>query len=182
MEDYGIVCNRFAHRSTIQTGTDIDSVCQYVPKHRNTSIVARVLQNSELLEMILQYAAPSTQYAAWNVNTTWRCTIKHILYSRYRSAGSRKPVDYCQAMEKPPLWTQPSEEELAEIEQFAATLSSRTQRDATERFFPSRIIQARDSSAEALTAIRTAWERFHRKVPQSLSQAAGPCWCDLSQF
>jgi hypothetical protein len=172
----------YAHRPAVQPVSDTKSVSSYIQTHEHTPVVLRVLLIPELLEMILQYAAPSTQYTAWNVNTTWRSTIKHILGSRHRSAGSQKPVDYGQVMETSPLWLQPSEEEIAEIEQFAATLSSKTHREATERFFPARIVQARALSLEASTAIYTAWERFYQQVPQSLSQATDEHWCDLSQL
>jgi hypothetical protein len=185
VENYGVACNRLTPE-VLQAATRLSEGCIKLI-YANTSLhsaclAGRVLTVPELLEMILQYTAPYTQYAAWNVNTTMRCTIKHILGSRYRAAGLQKPVDYGEAIEASPLWLQPSEEEIAEIEQFAATLPSKTHREATQRIFPARIIQARALSAEASTAIYTAWERFHQKVPQSLSQATDERWCDSSQL
>jgi len=45
----------------------------------------RVFDIPELLEMILRYATTDSQYAAWNVELSWRQTICYILASRYHS-------------------------------------------------------------------------------------------------
>jgi hypothetical protein len=108
---------------------------------------------------MLRHAPPRAQYAAWNVNTTWRSTVSYILESQYRSYHPCSPVAYGQFTSPDLMWLPPSDEEVASVEQDAPTLSSKTIPELAQVYYPARLAQAHSLSELAYRAIQTAYER-----------------------
>ena len=161
------------------------------PGHLSFS-ARRVFEIPELLEMILRYATTDSQYAAWNVDVSWRQTIRYILVSDYHSHHPCPPVDHGQTIDRELSWLQPTEQKIIEIEHAILSLRQRMtpQGSATttasipapSQYFPTKISQARNIPQLYYDNIRDWYEYIRFSLPGMLPQFGSPCWLDLSQF
>jgi len=148
----------------------------------------RVFDIPELLEMILRYATTDSQYAAWNVDVSWRQTIRYILASRYHSHHPCPPVNHGQRIDRQLSWLQPTEQEIIDIEhailslpQGPATTTS-TPIPGLRPYFPAKIFQARNIPQLYYDKIRNWYGFMWLRRSGRLPQFGSPCWLDLSQF
>jgi len=152
----------------------------------------RVFDIPELLEMILRYATTDSQYAAWNVDVSWRRTIRYILESRYHSHHPCLPVNHGQRIDRELFWLQPTEQEIIDIEHAILSLrqeitpqgpaTTTASIPAPSPYFPARISQARNIPQLYYDKIRNCYEHIRHSLPGMLPQFGSPCWLDLSQF
>jgi len=143
----------------------------------------RLLLIPELLELILRQATAQVQHTAWDVNRLWRCTIEHILSTQYRSHFPCPPVEHGEPIDMAigPSWMQPSEGEIAIVENQTTDDSQRAQHEHALVCYPARITQANSLSEDAYLAIRRSYQRFGW-MGASTPVAKVPLWLDLSQF
>jgi len=151
----------------------------------------RAFDIPELLEMILLYATTDSQYAAWNVDVSWRQTTRYILASRYHSHHPCPPVNHGQRIDRGLSWLQPTEQEIIDIEHAILSLRQGTPQGpatttafipAPSPYFPARISQARNIPRLYYNKIRNCYEHIRYSLPGMLPQFGSPCWLDLSQF
>jgi len=151
----------------------------------------RVFDIPELLEMILRYAITDSQYAAWNIDVSWRQTTRYIFASRYHSHHPCPPVNHGQRIDRELSWLQPTEQEIIDIEHAILSLRQGTPQGpatttasipAPSPYFPARISQARNIPQLYYDKIRNCYEHIRYSLPGMLPQFGSPCWLDLSQF
>jgi hypothetical protein len=162
--------------------TVVASTSQAPPSSSVTPRAYRALLIPEILELILRHAAPRTQYAARNVNTTWRSTAQYVLSSQHRSHHPCSPVEHGQLIDTSLSWLQPSDDKIADAEREAVTLSHKALTELETPFWPARITQAHALSEPAYLAIQSLYHRFHWRPPVSHPQNEDPRWLDLSQL
>jgi hypothetical protein len=156
-----------------------------VPASPNLSAsVHRLLLIPELLELILRQATPQAQHTAWNVDRLWRRTIEHILAYECRSYYPCSPVEYGDRIDIQTgiSWMQPSDDEIAHVEQETATASQRPLHELRQVYYPARIVQASSLSGAAYLAIQDAYERLQWKLAETDAVDQSRRWIDLSQF
>jgi len=140
---------------------------------------------NELLEMILLYATPKSQFAAWNVSKGWGDMVAHILQNLFRVPYPCGPVGYGDAIPPNLNWLQPSDTELAHFQETLAILTG----PSPQWKIPDSFLAARLSHAEKLPQSTSDAFRMFSEVNFSFGiwdgpilRADGPCWMDLSQF
>ncbi|KAI4695719.1 hypothetical protein J4E81_006047 [Alternaria sp. BMP 2799] len=145
----------------------------------------RALGIKELLEQILRYATPSTQYAAWNVSKGWREMVRYILQTQFRIPYPCGPVEYGDAIQPDLNWLQPSDSEIAKFQEVVDQLLE----NSYCGLFPDSFFTARLSHADKLP--QSTFDEFAafcecvlpvESTAAPLSRDDGPCWMDLSQF
>ncbi|KAL1799431.1 hypothetical protein ACET3X_003468 [Alternaria dauci] len=146
--------------------------------------VHRLLLIPELLELILRQATPQAQHTAWNVSRFWRKTLEHILAYQYRSRYPCPPVGYGERIDiqKGISWMQPSDDDIARVEQETVNASQRPLRELSQVYYPAIIAQASSLSSAAYLAIQDTYERLQWKPAQPNPIDQSRRWIDLSQF
>ncbi|KAI4945038.1 hypothetical protein J4E91_008383 [Alternaria rosae] len=116
----------------------------------------RLLLIPELLELILQQATAQVQHTAWD--------------------GGRIDMTICSS------WMQPSDDEIAIVEDQTTDEVQRAQHEHALVCYPARITQANSLSEDAYLAIRRSYERFGWTTGAFTPVAKDPLWLDLSQL
>ena len=104
--------------------------------------------------------------------------VQYILESKYRSTIPALPVNHGQRIDMSLDWMQPTEEEIAELENDVAAIQKMPH---DWFFFPARLTQAHKLSHATYDIIGTAMNR--RFLPGEFeypSRQDGPKWLDLS--
>ncbi|KAI1539399.1 hypothetical protein PtrEW4_008361 [Pyrenophora tritici-repentis] len=142
--------------------------------------IDQALKLPEIIEAIIQQATPAVQAAAWNINHTWRDTVKIFMrpYQPHRSSPSMYRGQDIGAY-KP--YVTPLQAEIAQIERVAPTLSQLAEVDSDKFFFPATIMQSPLLSQEVFDTINISHERCFRRDYGHRTYRKRQ-WLDLSQF
>ncbi|KAG9380691.1 hypothetical protein A1F94_008011 [Pyrenophora tritici-repentis] len=158
--------------------SDPESTTKTPPKANGP--IDQALKLPEIIEAIIQQATPAVQAAAWNINHTWRDTVKIFMrpYQPHRSSPSMYRGQDIGAY-KP--YVTPLQAEIAQIERVAPTLSQLAEVDSDKFFFPATIMQSPLLSQEVFDTINISHERCFRRDYGHRTYRKRQ-WLDLSQF
>jgi hypothetical protein len=108
-------CSRLS--STPRQARDSDATTpRQVPRWTGALKGHRALGLPELLEQILQYLDPESQYAVSLVSRSWRAMSLYIVKTRYHSQYPCAPIEYNQMIAADVTWLRPTQEEISAME------------------------------------------------------------------
>jgi len=162
---------------------------------RPTYTEHRMLQISELRDLILQFAGPAAQIRALHVSRSWRSSVFAIISSGMPATTYRKPLSSrCNTVEHGQLIDenamaplQPSSEEMRDFEANFDRIHKRwcRARVGWSLYFPAKCVQRRDlpsSLSDTLNNMDLGQRGDAFRMTYSVSRETDIYWLDLSQL
>jgi hypothetical protein len=148
----------FVNTTMLVTYKNHQTSPQKLPRCRHDFPAHRALQIFELLDNIIGYVIPASQYSAWHISSVWRRSVEYVLNSHYYVPYPCPPVEFRQHIDPKLECLQPLETQLARNEHNPKLFIEEAM-NLGMSFLPVHITQARALPNTVRTAMDTIYLR-----------------------